>query len=187
MHPILIYEGTDVRPNLEVTLGRLTKQFSDLDGSKIDLNGKSLTIKQFGVFDLCALNAILGKQNHSSTYFDLWTNVTLEHIRKHKNKPHTPRHCPNIEFLNLGHYTKNLANHVVNTGGKSSTGKHYGSVVGNNLIPLKNIFRYISPLMHTTMGLGNDTFRELKRCVIELDIKHMGTLSKGQEDIKNKY
>ena len=51
LYPILIYEGTVVvRPNLEVTLGRLTKQFSDLDGSKIDLNGKSLIIKQLGVF-----------------------------------------------------------------------------------------------------------------------------------------
>ena len=31
LHPFLIFEGTDVRANLEVTLGRLTQQFKELE------------------------------------------------------------------------------------------------------------------------------------------------------------
>ena len=62
LHPFLIYEGTYVRSNLEVTLGRLTRQFIELEGATILVDGKTLKITQFGVFDLCALNCIIGKQ-----------------------------------------------------------------------------------------------------------------------------
>ena len=63
-HPFLLFEGTDVRANLEVTLGRLSKQIKELEGAIIDLEGKELKLKQFGVFELCTLNTILSKQNH---------------------------------------------------------------------------------------------------------------------------
>jgi len=116
LHPFIIYEGTDIRQNLENTLGKLTNQFKNLEGAKISINGKTLKITQFGVFDLCALNTILGKQNHSSTYFDAWTNVTIDHIRNHKNKAHVPQKCKDIQFLKLSDYNKNLTHHVVDTG-----------------------------------------------------------------------
>ena len=83
LHPFLIYEGTDCRENLEVTLGKLTPQFKQIEGELIVVDGRRLKIHQFGLFDLAALNAILGKQNHSSTFFDAWTDVRLSHIRKH--------------------------------------------------------------------------------------------------------
>ena len=37
LHPFLIFEGTDVRANLEVTLGRLTKQIKELEGATINI------------------------------------------------------------------------------------------------------------------------------------------------------
>ena len=91
LHPILIYEGTDVRENLEITIGTMSEQIKDLEGSIIEINGKKLVVKVFGVFDLCALNSLIGKQNHSATYFDAWTNCTLAHIRNHKKRKHSQK------------------------------------------------------------------------------------------------
>jgi len=116
LHPFLIYEGTDIRPNLEITLGHLTQQFKDLEDTNISVDGKQLKIVQFGVFDLCALNAIIGKQNHSSTFFDAWTDVTNHHIKNHAGKQHTPDECKNINFLTMRDYDKNITHHSVETG-----------------------------------------------------------------------
>ena len=96
LHPFLLYEGTDCRENLEVTLGKLTQQIRDLEGTKITVKGICLKIKLFGVFDLCALNCIIGKQNHSATFFDAWTDCSLEHIQNHSGKTHTPNNCKDI-------------------------------------------------------------------------------------------
>ena len=49
------------------------------------------------------------------------------------------------------------------------TGNQYGNVIGENLLPLEDIFRYIPPLMHIIMDLGKDVINELKRVVIEMD------------------
>ena len=201
LHPFLIFEGTDVRANLEVTLGRLTQQFKELEDSKIKVDGKTLTISQFGVFDLCALNCILGKQNHSSTFFDAWTDCTTEHIRNHSGRSHTPALCAKeIHFLSLKKLEEHLTNHSLESIPNRKTGNQYGNVVGENLLPLKDIFRYITPLMHTIMGLGNDTFNDLKTNVIELDntetetehnnkdiVEELKTLYKEKESLSVKH
>ena len=57
--------------NLEITLGSMSEQIKHLEGSIINIDGKQLKIKMFGVFDLCALNVIIGKQNHSATFLCL--------------------------------------------------------------------------------------------------------------------
>ena len=171
LHPFLIFEGTDVRANLEVTLGRLTKQIKDLEGAIINMEGKKLKLKQFGVFDLCALNTILGKQNHSATFFDAWTDCTLEHIRNHSGSTHTTSTCKNIQFQSLGDLEKHLTNHSLDNIPQRKTGNRHGNVIGENLLPLDNIFCYIPPLMHIIMGLGNDVINELKRVVRDLDDK----------------
>ena len=44
IHPMLIYEGTDTRPNLEVTLGKLTSQIKKLEGEIIIVDGRRLKI-----------------------------------------------------------------------------------------------------------------------------------------------
>lgn len=46
-----------------------------------------------------------------------------------------------------------------------------GSVVKENIVPLANPLRYIAPLMHVVMGLGNDLYDELTRLVKDLDEK----------------
>ena len=48
---------TDCRENLELTLGKFTKQIRKLEGSFIKVGNLSLRIHQYGVFDLCALTA----------------------------------------------------------------------------------------------------------------------------------
>ena len=62
--------------------------------------------------------------------------------------------------------------------------------MGENLLPLKDIFRYISPLMHIIMGLGNDTFYDLKSTVIGLDnteTENQTTNNNIVEELKNLY
>ena len=61
-------------------------------------------------------------------------------------------------------------------------------MVGVNLIPLENIFRYIPPLMHLVMGLANDTLDELKKDVVKADDEEMGNESNNdhKEKIKEK-
>jgi len=214
LHPFIIYEGTDVRANLEVVFSSFTQQIKIMEGSKININGKDLIIEQFGVFDLCALNCIIGKQNHSATYPDAWTNVSLDHLRNHKGKPHTPTECKDIQFLSLSDMYKNLTHHSVESGENNSlnfkcalcyylfefckkylyyfflsgrqraTGKDFGSVVAGNLLPLKDIFHYILPVMHMVMGLGNNYFGELKTTVIDLDKKETNNDAVHQNEIK---
>jgi len=191
LHPFLIFEGTDVRANLEVTLGKLTKQFKELEESEIVVVGKTLKISQYGVFDLCALNCILGKQSHSSTFFDAWTDCTTEHIQNHSGRILTSASCgKEINFLSLDLLDMHLTNHSLEGLPNRKTGNQYGNVVGENLLPLKDIFRYISPLMHIIMGLGNDTFYDLKSTVIGLDnteTENQTTNNNIVEELKNLY
>ena len=146
IHPMLIYEGTDTRPNLEVTLGKLTSQIKKLEGEIINVDGRNLKIHQFGIFDLSALNTILGKQGHSATFFDAWTDVRLSHIRNHSGETHTPDNCKDINFLSLEDLDKYYTHHSVETLA-SSTAAQFGSVVANNLLPLSDIFHYIPPVI----------------------------------------
>ena len=76
LHPIVLYEGSDSRQNLEITLGTYTKEIRNMEGKEITLGSEQVKIKLFSLFDLCALNVIIGKQNHSSTYPCAWTTVS---------------------------------------------------------------------------------------------------------------
>ena len=89
IHPFLLFEGHNVRNNLEISLGGLTEQIRQTDKANVSIDGKLLKIKIYGLVDLCALNTVIGKQNHSATYFCAWTNCKLDHIRNHKNVEHT--------------------------------------------------------------------------------------------------
>ena len=113
LHPFLLYKGTDSRENLEVTLGKLTPQFKQLEGQIIVVDGRRLKIHQYALFDLSALNTILGKQNHSSTFFDAWTDCRLTHIRNHNGDTHTPEVCTDIQFLSLENFDKFYTHHSV--------------------------------------------------------------------------
>ena len=64
-----------------------------------------------------------------------------------------------------------MTNHSLNSIPQRKTGNKHGNVIGENLLPLDNMFRYIPPLMHIIMGLGNDVVNELKRIVRDLDDK----------------
>ena len=99
IHPMLIFEGSDCRENLLCTLGKLAPQISRLEGATIHVKGRQLRLKIFTLFELCALNAVLGKQGSSVTYFDPWTKVRLDHIRNNKKKLVSP--TDNICFLHL--------------------------------------------------------------------------------------
>ena len=76
LHLLLLYEGTDNRENLQKTLGQLTQDIRSLEGSTIKVHDKEYIIKLYCLFDLCALNSVLGKQNHSATFPDAWTDVS---------------------------------------------------------------------------------------------------------------
>ena len=101
IHPFLIYEGTDIRPNLEIALDGLSEQIRNLDKSIVKIAGKELKVKVFALMDLCALNNVLGKQSHSSTYFCAWTNCRLDHIRNHKQSEHNENSCKEVVFLTM--------------------------------------------------------------------------------------
>ena len=171
IHPILIYKGTDIRPNLEIALGHLTEQIRTLDKSKLKIAGKDLKIKVFGLLDLCALNTVVGKQSNSSTYFCAWTTCRLDHIRNHKTSEHNEKNCKEIVFLSMEDYVKNITHHSVEKLPEKQTGKLFGSVVNENIIPLPDPLRYIVPLMHVTIGLGNNLYDELTTVAKELDEK----------------
>ena len=145
LHPFLIYEGTDCRENLALTLGKFTEQIRKLEGSLIKVGEKTLKIHQYGVFDLCALNCILGKQNHSATYFDAWTDCRIDHIRNHKCNTHTPESCKDICFSSLETLDDFYTKHSIESVPTRGTGLNFGSVIATNLLPLKDIFHYIPP------------------------------------------
>jgi hypothetical protein len=174
LHPFLLFEGSDTRKNMELTFGEFTETFAKLEGTTVTVNNEEVTINTFGLFDLCALNCLIGKQNHSATFPCGWTNVSRDHLQpgNHANKPHTPANCKDIQFLSMqDDYEANIAHNAVSCGDKntSKSGKSFGSVVANNLIPFIDIYRYIPPLMHIIMGLTNDALKELKSQVIKFD------------------
>ena len=169
---------------MTLTLGKLTPQIRQLEGAPVNVKGTQLKIKIYAVFYLCALNAILGKQGSSATYFDPWTNTRLDHIRNHKGNTHTPDKCKDITFVDMKSLDKNFTHHSLESGGSKKTGMHYGSVTGVNLVPLPEISRYVCPLMHTIMGLGNAVFNELKAVVKAIDSSD--TVMTVEKELKQK-
>ena len=126
-------------------MGGLTEQIRNLDKARVNINGKALNIKLYGLFDLCALNAVVGKQNHSSTYFDAWTSCRIDHIRNHKNVEHTESNCKEIVFLTMEDYEKNITHHSIEQVPESESGKLFGSTVKENIIPLRYVQIYRAP------------------------------------------
>ena len=51
----------------------------------------------------------------------------------------------------------------------ADTGKYHGSVVANNRLPLENMLRYVTPVMHMIMGEANNVLKELKGAAIKGD------------------
>ena len=130
IHPFLLFEGHDVRNNLEISLGGLTEQIRQIDKANVSIDGKLLKIKIYGLFDLCALNTVIGKQNHSATYFCAWTNCKLDHIRNHKNVEHTESNCKDIIFLTMDDYLKNITHHSIEHLPERKSGKQFGNTIG---------------------------------------------------------
>ena len=146
LHSFLLYEGSDSRMNMEMNLGKYSEEIAKLEGKQVLINGGFVKIKIFGLFDLCALNCLMGKQNHSSTFPCAWTNVSKDHLQNHAGKAHSQSECPNVAFLNMEDYERNLTHHLVAQEGKTSakSGKEFGSVTGNeaNLIPPVDLVNY---------------------------------------------
>ena len=147
LHPFLIYEGSDCRANLEMTLGEFTEAIKEIEGKGVHINNEEVFIKQFGLFDLAALNTIVGKQNHSASFPCAWTNVSRDHLNseKHKHKDHTSENCKSIRFLTMEDYEIMITHHAVQTGNKdmAKTGKEFGSIVASNLMPFDDVTRYV--------------------------------------------
>ena len=176
LHPFILFEGSDQRKNMEMTIGKYSEEIRNLEGKELKIKEEKVKVVLFGLFDLCALNCLIGKQNHSSTFPCAWTNVSKDHLHKHAGREHIPSECPDIAFLSMADYEKNVTHHMVGKEGKTSAkaGKDYGSVVGVNLFPLENIFRYLPPLMHLIMGLTNDVLNEFIKDVMKADKEERG-------------
>ena len=101
--------------------------------------------------------------------------MSKDHLQNHAGKAHSQSECPNVAFLNMEDYERNLTHHLVAQEGKTSakSGKEFGSVTGTNLFPLKNVLRYLPPLMHITMGVANDLLKELIKDVKKCDDDEM--------------
>ena len=67
----------------------------------------------------------------------------------------------------------------------NKTGKDFCSVINQNLIPLKDIFRFVPPLLHIIMGLGNNIFTELTNEIVTLDKNEDGLVDDTNAE-KNK-
>ena len=80
LHPFLLYEGTDCRDNLEVTLGRLIPQIKELHGANIIVRGKMLTLGGVLVLALIVWSTelyFIAEGNHSATYFDTGVHIYI--------------------------------------------------------------------------------------------------------------
>ena len=95
---------------------------------------------------------MIGKQNHSATFPNAWTDFIKKHlsIEAHKGTPHKPETCMNVKFVSLDELEKHFTHHTVETGKTSGmkTGEDFCSVINQNLITLKDIFRFVPPILH---------------------------------------
>ena len=117
-------------------------------------------------------------------------DVTKRHLsyEAHKGTPHTPETCMNVKFVSLDELEKHFTHHAVETGktsGMNKTGKDFCSVINQNLIPLTDIFRFVPPLLHNIMGLGNNIFTELTNEIVTLDKNEDGIVNYPNSE-KNK-
>ena len=63
LHHILLFEGSDCQANLEMTLGKFIESVRQMEGKSVVFNNVEIKIKLYGLFDLAALNKIVGKQS----------------------------------------------------------------------------------------------------------------------------
>ena len=208
-HIIVLFEGTDNYHNLNVTVGTLRDQIKQLNKSKIKVNDKFVEFNMKTIVDGSALSTLMGKQGASATALCTWTNVTLEHLRNHKKKNHTPTNCPEIKYLTKDDYRENLLNNAVEVSkrGKQqgreaykTKGKHHGNVIGNPIIDLEDPLENVPAWMHISMGLTNDTLEEFDKevkqedektkdedCVDENKVKKLKELEDDLNDFKEEY
>ena len=170
-HIMVLFEGTDNYHNLSITLGTLRDGLKELNGSQIFINNKNLKIHIKTVLDGKALSTVMGKQGASATSPCVWTNVTRKHLTSHAGKDHTPKDCPDIQFLTNEYLRENLKNNAidVNTKGRQgreamkAKGSKHGNVIGTAIINLDDPLDNVPALMHILMGLLNDTLDEMHK------------------------
>ena len=96
-----------------------------------------------------------------------------------------------MKFVSLDELEKHFTHHAVEKGktsGMNKTGKDFFSVINQNLIPLKDIFHFVPPLLHIIMGLGNNIFTELTNEIVTLDKNEFGIVNDtNSENIKEHF
>ena len=111
-------------------------------------------VKVFLGGDFHFLDDCLGHQGSAASYPSAKDLVTLEHLRNHGGKPHTPAHC----FIDLrslsdyeSSYNENLAEDRMG-GDLHKTGKFHESIVARSIFPiaLENV---VPPVLHIMLGI----------------------------------
>ena len=84
----------------------------------------------------------------------------------------------------------NLAHQLVRQKGKTvaKNGKESGNIIATNLCPLKDMSRYVPPLMHLIMGLTNDLVKALVNHIknvmsLSVEMELLMPITKAQEKI----
>jgi hypothetical protein len=133
----------------------------------------------------------MGKQGASATSPCVWTDVTRKHLTNHTGKDHTPKDCPDIQFLTREDYRENLKNNAieVNTKGKQgreamkAKGAQHGNVVGTAIINLDDPLDNVPALMHILMGLLNDVLDEMHKDIESEDKNNQENQTEDEEKV----
>ena len=168
-------------------MGDLPSQIKDLDGQILPVNGVERRVKQIGVYDLSQQAKSVGRQGSTSSYPDLYTNVSLAHLQNHGGQEHSPEACPEIKFNTMEDIKTNLSDAInANHGsikGIKKVSKEHGNVITAPLSEFKNTGDYKVPTMHNNNGSAKDLLTGQRKLAQFMD-KDENVISTSEEKIK---
>ena len=175
MHLLAIHGGSDHISNQIVTMGDLCQQIKDIEGKVFMVNGIPRKLKQTGVWDLKQQDSSAGKMNSSSTQPDLYTNVSIRHLKNHANKEHSLEACPEIKFRTVEDLRDSLFAAINANDGSISNlnkvGKDHGNIINPPIYAFKNVNDNFPPLMHDNDGCGMHLIKVTRKITKKCDRK----------------
>ena len=157
----LIFEGMDTLHNLEAMVKNYKNDINELRGTIVKVNGIDCKIRIFNIFDNERLDKQMGHQTSTSTFPSSHNKVTLKHLSKHSDHPHTLENCS--EFCELRSmeeidkdYRENMnLQNLEESPNLRKSAKHTHSIISQPLMELDDVLHYICPLLHIFMGIVN--------------------------------
>ena len=189
-HVFLMYEAADTIENAERIYRPVSQQLEEIANTVFSVKGSSYSLKLWGIYDMSEQDTILGKQNSSSNLPCTHCQVPLRHLRakgwNEKGEPHSRETCCNFEEKHIKDFYDFNGRKAQegNIEEARKEGKRLGNVVSRPLLMFPSTKCIVPPLLHISMGLINDTTKEVKKDCAAMDHEDQSDIKKREQTEK---